>query len=96
MRMGRCAPISEPAGAGQHSLSSVGKINCITAKSVQNALTLNAFCFDKSRDNFYDQISALHKSARDSHPDAALYWLTRMLDGAADPRAMQIVPMMRR
>ena len=37
-------------------------------------------------DNFYDQISALHKSVRGSHPDAALYWLTRMLDGGADPR----------
>lgn len=37
-------------------------------------------------DNFYDQISALHKSVRGSNPDAALYWLTRMLDGGADPR----------
>ncbi|WP_293776485.1 replication-associated recombination protein A [uncultured Oxalicibacterium sp.] len=42
--------------------------------------------FDKGGDNFYDQISALHKSVRGSHPDAALYWLTRMLDGGADPR----------
>ena len=37
-------------------------------------------------DNFYDQISALHKSVRGSHPDAALYWLCRMLDGGADAR----------
>ena len=42
--------------------------------------------FDKSGDSFYDQISALHKSVRGSHPDAALYWLVRMLDGGADPR----------
>ncbi len=42
--------------------------------------------FDKGGENFYDQISALHKSVRGSHPDAALYWLMRMLDGGADPR----------
>ncbi|MEY2659077.1 MAG: hypothetical protein RLZZ123_249 [Pseudomonadota bacterium] len=42
--------------------------------------------YDKGGDHFYDQISALHKSVRGSHPDAALYWLTRMLDGGADPR----------
>lgn len=41
--------------------------------------------FDKSGDDFYDQISALHKSVRGSNPDAALYWLSRMLDGGADP-----------
>jgi len=41
--------------------------------------------FDKGGEQFYDQISALHKSVRGSNPDAALYWLTRMLDGGADP-----------
>jgi putative ATPase len=41
--------------------------------------------FDKGGDAFYDQISALHKSVRGSSPDASLYWLTRMLDGGADP-----------
>jgi putative ATPase len=41
--------------------------------------------FDKGGEHFYDQISALHKSVRGSHPDAALYWLCRMLDGGADP-----------
>ena len=40
--------------------------------------------FDKGGDNFYDQISALHKSVRGSSPDGALYWLRRMLDGGAD------------
>jgi putative ATPase len=44
--------------------------------------------FDKGGDAFYDQISALHKSVRGSNPDAALYWLVRMLDGGADPRYM--------
>lgn len=58
----------------------------IDSDFVQNALTLNSRRFDKGGDNFYDQISALHKSVRGSHPDAALYWLTRMLDGGADPR----------
>ena len=53
---------------------------------VENALSMNARRFDKGGDNFYDQISALHKSVRGSHPDAALYWLTRMLDGGADPK----------
>lgn len=42
--------------------------------------------FDNKGDNFYDQISALHKSVRGSNPDAALYWLARMLDGGVDPR----------
>ena len=42
--------------------------------------------FDKGGDNFYDQISALHKSVRGSDPDAALYWMCRMLDGGCDPR----------
>jgi putative ATPase len=42
--------------------------------------------FDKGGDNFYDQISALHKSVRGSDPDASLYWFVRMLDGGADPR----------
>lgn len=41
--------------------------------------------FDKGGDQFYDQISALHKSVRNSNPDAALYWFTRMLDGGCDP-----------
>ena len=42
--------------------------------------------YDKGGDAFYDTISALHKSVRGSDPDAALYWLARMLDGGADPR----------
>jgi len=41
--------------------------------------------FDKGGDQFYDQISALHKSVRGSDPDASLYWLFKMLDGGADP-----------
>lgn len=61
-------------------------VKIIDSEFVQNALTLNNRRFDKGGENFYDQISALHKSVRGSHPDAALYWLCRMLDGGADPR----------
>jgi putative ATPase len=51
----------------------------------QRTLGRNLRRFDKGGDAFYDQISALHKSVRGSSPDAALYWLVRMLDGGADP-----------
>jgi putative ATPase len=71
------------------------KIDVVDATFLENALTLNARRFDKGGDNFYDQISALHKSVRGSDPDAALYWLCRMLDGGADPKylARRIVRM---
>jgi putative ATPase len=52
---------------------------------VRDALAERLRRFDKGGEEFYDQISALHKSVRGSSPDAALYWLTRMLDGGADP-----------
>ena len=67
----------------------------IDADFVANTLAQNLRRFDKGGDAFYDQISALHKSVRGSHPDAALYWLVRMLDGGADPRylARRIVRM---
>lgn len=62
------------------------KIIEINKDFVKNALTKGSRQFDKGGDTFYDQISALHKSVRGSNPDAALYWLCRMLDGGADPR----------
>ncbi|MCB1683697.1 MAG: replication-associated recombination protein A, partial [Pseudomonadales bacterium] len=52
---------------------------------VQEAAGTRYRRFDKGGDAFYDQISALHKSVRGSAPDAALYWLCRMLDGGCDP-----------
>ena len=58
----------------------------VSADFLQAALASDLRRFDKGGDAFYDQISALHKSVRGSHPDAALYWFTRMLDGGADPR----------
>ena len=71
------------------------KISRIDGAFISDALMLNVRRFDKGGDAFYDQISALHKSVRGSHPDAALYWLCRMIDGGADPRylARRIVRM---
>ena len=70
-------------------------ITAVDRALIENTLNLNARRFDKGGDQFYDQISALHKSVRGSHPDAALYWLCRMLDGGVDPRylARRIVRM---
>jgi len=58
----------------------------VDQKFAETVLARAARRFDKGGDNFYDQISALHKSVRGSDPDASLYWFCRMLDGGADPR----------
>jgi len=58
----------------------------VDADQVVRVLGERLRMFDKGGDAFYDQISALHKSVRGSHPNASLYWLVRMLDGGADPR----------
>jgi putative ATPase len=67
----------------------------LDAAQVEQVLAERVRGFDKGGDAFYDQISALHKSVRGSHPNASLYWLVRMLDGGADPRylARRIVRM---
>ena len=57
----------------------------ITSATLAEVLQASLRRFDKGGDLFYDQISALHKSVRGSSPDAALYWLCRMLDGGCDP-----------
>jgi len=57
----------------------------VTTATLHQVLADRTRRFDKGGEQFYDQISALHKSVRSSHPDAALYWLVRMLDGGADP-----------
>ncbi len=57
----------------------------VTEASVQELVSGGVRRFDKGGEVFYDQISALHKSVRGSSPDAALYWLVRMLDGGCDP-----------
>ncbi len=58
----------------------------IDAKIILQAVGEGVRRFDKKGEAFYDQISALHKSVRGSNPDAALYWLVRMLDGGCDPK----------
>jgi putative ATPase len=64
------------ASAGPHSL---------TLAIAQEVASGTRRRFDKGGDQFYDQISALHKAVRGSDPDAALYWFCRMLDGGCDP-----------
>ena len=61
-------------------------LHTIDAEFLRAALPATLRRFDKGGENFYDQISALHKSVRGSDPDAALYWMARMLDGGTDPR----------
>ncbi len=58
----------------------------IDAEFLRATLPATLRRFDKGGESFYDQISALHKSVRGSDPDAALYWMVRMLDGGTDPR----------
>jgi putative ATPase len=62
------------------------KMEQITDAWLVNVLGERLRRYDKGGDQFFDSISALHKSVRGSDPDAALYWLVRMLDGGADPR----------
>ena len=69
-----------------HTAAQTKKTDHIDAVFIQNTLALNVRRFDKGGDQFYDQISALHKSVRGSSPDAALYWFCRMIDGGADPK----------
>ncbi len=57
----------------------------LNTKDFDAVATHQPAVFDKQGDHFYDQISALHKAVRGSAPDAALYWLARMLEGGCDP-----------
>ena len=68
----------------QTAAASAG-VTGIDGAFVENAVARSLRRFDKGGEAFYDQISALHKAVRGSDPDAALYWLVRMLDGGADP-----------
>jgi putative ATPase len=68
------ASLAEAAGTRQ--------LTCAVAQEVASGSHRR---FDKGGDQFYDQISALHKAVRGSDPDGALYWLCRMLDGGCDP-----------
>ncbi len=66
--------------------ASTNQVAVVSADFLKNSLGELTKRFDKSGDNFYDQISALHKSVRGSNTDGALYWFCRMIDGGADPR----------
>lgn len=66
------------------------RLKNLTAEFLADSLGAQIRRFDKGGESFYNQISALHKSVRGSHPNAALYWFCRMLDGGTDPRAFQI------
>ncbi|MDD4964250.1 MAG: replication-associated recombination protein A [Gallionella sp.] len=78
-----------------HTAAITAGITHLDAAFLDQTLAQNLRRFDKGGEAFYDQISALHKSVRGSNPDAALYWLVRMLDGGADARylARRIVRM---
>jgi putative ATPase len=78
----RCLNLLEQVGT---TVDTAG-VSTITAGFIQEALTPHLRRFDKGGENFYDQTTALHMSVRGSHPDAALYWLCRMLDGGVDRR----------
>jgi putative ATPase len=69
--------LATAAGTGRSAPIDTAFVEATIARSLRR--------FDKGGEAFYDQISALHKSVRGSNPDAALYWLCRMLDGGADP-----------
>jgi putative ATPase len=71
-----CCDLAEPDEQGRIS---------INADVLNEVLTGTLRRFDKGGEAFYDQISALHKSVRGSDPDAALYWMARMIDGGCDP-----------
>ena len=63
-----------------------GDAHLLTVAVAQEVASGGQRRFDKGGDQFYEQISALHKAVRGTDPDAALYWLCRMLDGGCDPR----------
>jgi putative ATPase len=63
----------------------MGEQGEITQATLAQVLADRTRRFDKGGEQFYDQISALHKSVRSSNPDAALYWFSRMIDGGCDP-----------
>lgn len=71
--------------AAQLAIGESGEKGEISASALNDVIAGGTRRFDKGGDDFYDQISALHKSVRGSDPDAALYWFARMIDGGCDP-----------
>ncbi len=80
------AELAEEDVAGEGGGGAVaGQGATVTDATLAQVLADRTRRFDKGGEQFYDQISALHKSVRNSNPDAALYWFARMLDGGVDP-----------
>lgn len=71
--------------AAQLSMQGAAEQGEITPDALHDVIAGGVRRFDKGGDDFYDQISVLHKAVRGSDPDAGLYWLCRMLDGGCDP-----------
>ncbi|MCV2869332.1 replication-associated recombination protein A [Defluviimonas sp. WL0002] len=101
IELGRALPLKAPAreallemadGDGRALLNLVEQVAAwktaqpLTAEALAQRLMRRATKYDKSGDEHYNLISALHKSVRGSDPDAALYWYARMLEGGEDPR----------
>jgi putative ATPase len=87
--VGASALAGVPAVSGDLAVAGVPATTAadrvLDADTIRAVIGSNYLRFDKGGENFYDQISALHKSVRGSDPDAALYWLCRMLAGGCDP-----------
>jgi putative ATPase len=89
----RDALVAYADGDGRRLINLVEQLSTAAGKSkatidlpfVETTIARSLRRFDKGGEAFYDQISALHKSVRGSDPDAALYWLARMLAGGEDP-----------
>jgi putative ATPase len=79
------AAVAGAAAALAGASAAAGAERVLDADTIRAVIGSNYLRFDKGGENFYDQISALHKSVRGSDPDAALYWLCRMLAGGCDP-----------
>ncbi|HTB28210.1 MAG TPA: replication-associated recombination protein A [Steroidobacteraceae bacterium] len=79
---GAAAVRAAGAKAEAEAVSEVRRLDTDTMRAVIGSTYVR---FDKGGENFYDQISALHKSVRGSDPDASLYWFCRMLEGGCDP-----------
>lgn len=74
--------------SSERNISDEGKKRHITIKDLESALQKKSLVYDKSGEEHYNLISAFHKSLRGSDPDAALYWLERMLSAGEDPMYM--------
>jgi putative ATPase len=88
----RTALIAMADGDGRFVLNlaeqvfALGSVQSLDSEGLAELVQRRAPLYDKSQEGHYNLISALHKSVRGSDPDAALYWLARMLDGGEDPR----------